>query len=126
MSPILLREEEPPDDAVVVVRGGLMDSQYVRTSATDTLDEYGILAVSVFLVLDQSFEELCRGEPFLARYRQVRRSTVGRVRSAGFALLPTLARPHYDLVLPDLAAGTLQRLETAFDHPEPNPGSPSR
>jgi hypothetical protein len=32
-----------------------------------------------------------------------------------------LARPHYDVVLPDLAEATLGRLERAFDAPVPNP-----
>ncbi|MHB1446097.1 MAG: hypothetical protein ACYCTI_08575 [Acidimicrobiales bacterium] len=121
MSPILLRDEDPPDDVIVVVRGGLMTSSYVRESATDTFDEYGIFAVSVFLAMDQTLDELCQGEPFLNRYGQVRRSTVGRLHAAGFALLPTLDRPHYDVVLPDLTGRTLDRLESSFDPPQPNP-----
>jgi hypothetical protein len=122
LSPILLRDEEPPANAIVVVRGGLMTSSYVRESATDAFEEYRIYAVSVFLALDQSVEELCAVEPFLRRYRRVRRSSVGRLRAAGFPLLATLQRPHYDVVLPDLADATLERLESAFDAPETNPG----
>jgi hypothetical protein len=124
MSPILLRDEDPPGDAVVVVRGGLMNSGYVRESATDTFEEYGIFALSVFLTLDRTFAELCGAEPFLSRYRQVRRSTVARVRAAGFALLPTLGRLHYNVVLPDATDRTLERLDSAFDPPEPNPAGP--
>ena len=71
---------------MVVVRGGLAPSTRVRESAADAFDEYGIYAVSVFLALDEPVEELCRREPFLDRYRRIRRSTVGRVRAAGFAL----------------------------------------
>ena len=100
-----------------------MPSKYIRESATDTYEEYGIFAVSVFLVLDGTFDELCREDPFLVRYGQVRRSTVARVRTAGFALLPTLDRPHYDVVLPDLTDGTLVRLDSVFDPPEPNPAA---
>lgn len=58
----------------------------------------------------------------LARYRQVRMSTVGAVRAAGFAFLATGDRPHFDIVLPDLTALTLARLDAAFAPPEPNPG----
>lgn len=52
---------------------------------------------------------------------------MGRVRAAGFALLPTLDRPHYDVVLPDLRDRTLERQESAFDEPQANPaaGPPS-
>lgn len=123
MSPIVLRDEEPPGEAVVIVRGGLSTSARVRESAADAFDEYGIYAVSVFLTLDESVEELCRREPFLSRYRRVRRSTVARVRAAGFPLLPTLDRPHYDIVLPDLTDETLDRLDSSFDPPEANPGT---
>ena len=73
----------------------------------------------MFLALDASLDELCEAEPTLARYGKVRLSTAGRLRAAGFALLPTLARPHYDIVLPDLAQATLARLEGSFDAPIP-------
>lgn len=52
----------------------------------------------------------------------MRLSTAGRVRQAGFVLLPTLGRPHYDIVLPDTSDGTLGRLDACFDPPVPNPG----
>ena len=53
----------------------------------------------------------------LERYGKVRHSTAGRLRSLGFALLPTLDAPHFDVLLPDLEAGTLDRLELGFDPP---------
>jgi hypothetical protein len=119
--PFALRSEEPPDDTVVVVRGGEMNSEFVRRSAGQSFDELGIHALSVFLALDDDVVGLCSSEPALARYGKVRLSTAGRLRAAGFALLPTLARPHYDVVLPDLTEATLDRLERAFDTPVSNP-----
>jgi hypothetical protein len=68
-----------------------------------------------------SVEEACRGER-VASYRQVRLSTFGRVRAAGFALLATFDRPHFTLVLPDLSELTLARLDRCSDDPIPNPG----
>ena len=121
MSPILLREEDPPEDTIVVVRGGLMSSGYLREALRVSYRDSQIYAVSVFLALDQPWEELCGVEPYLVRYRQVRLSSVGRLRSAGFTLLATLQRPHYDIVLPDPTARTLERLDGAFDDPQPNP-----
>lgn len=123
MSPIVLRQEDPPPDTVVVVRGGLAAAPGIRESAADAFEEFGIYAVSVFLTLDEPVEELCRHEPYLSRYKRIRRSTVGRLKAAGFALLPTLDRPHYDVVLPDLTDATMDRLDSSFDPPEPNPGS---
>ena len=122
MNPIVLRAEEPPDDTVVVIRGGEMTGEFVRRTATDAHEELGIYAVSVFLTLDATVDELCGREPFLARYGKVRLSTVGRLRASGFPLLPTLGRPHYDIVLPDLEGPTLLRLDACFDAAVQNPG----
>jgi hypothetical protein len=122
VEPLVLRDEDPLDDVVVVVRGGEMASDFVRRSAQNAYDEVGIYAVSVFCALDDSPEALCGTEPFLARYRKVRMSTVGRLRGLGFPLIPTLGRPHYDIVLPDLGAQTLGRLDAAFDDAIDNPG----
>lgn len=122
MKPIVLRAEEPPDDAVVVVRGGELTTEFVRRSASVAHDELGIYALSVFLVLDATLEELCAREPFLARYGKVRLSEAGVLRVAGFALIPTLDRPHYDIVLPDLLDPTLQRLDRCFQPSVRNPG----
>ena len=101
-----------------------MHSAYVIRTASDVHDEYGMFSISVFLTLDMTVEELCVQEPYLARYGQVRLSTVGRLRESGFALLPTLARPHYDVVLPDIEDPTLHRLDGCFAAPIPNPGRP--
>lgn len=122
MEPLVLRDEEPLDDVVVVVRGGEMASDFVRRSAQNAYDEVGIYALSVFCALDDPPEVLCGAEPFLARYRKVRMSRVGRLRSEGFPLIPTLGRPHYDIVLPDLSPQTLARLDAAFDDAIDNPG----
>jgi hypothetical protein len=75
----------------------------------------------VFLALDASVATFCRDRSELQRYGEVRLSTVGRLRSLGFALIPTLDRPHFDVVLPDLDDATLDRLELGFDEPIPNP-----
>ncbi len=121
MRPIVVRDEEAPDDVVVVVRGGEMNGDTVRRTATDAFDEFGIYTVSVFLALDATVDELCQDRPELQRYGKVRLTTAGRLRMLGFALVPTLDRPHYDVVLPDIADATLDRLELGFDRPIPNP-----
>ena len=83
MRPIVVRDEEPPDDTVVVVRGGEMNGDTVRRTATDAFDEFGIYTVSVFLALDATVDDLCRDRPELQRYGKVRLTTAGRLRSAG-------------------------------------------
>ncbi len=83
---------------------------------------FGFLGLSVYLAVDHSVEDLCRRLDELRRYGQIRLSTVGRVHGAGFALLATGQRPHFDVVLPDLSAETLLRLDRAFDPPQANPG----
>lgn len=66
--------------------------------------------------------EACGTSDRIARYRQVRLSTFGRVRAAGFPLLATFEHPHFTLVLADLAELTIARLNRCFDDPIPNPG----
>lgn len=66
--------------------------------------------------------EVCRTSPRLGRYRQVRLSTFGRLRAAGFPVIPTFDAPHYTLALPDLSELTVARLVRCFDDPIPNPG----
>ena len=83
-------------------------------------DEFGIYTVSVFLALDATVDELCRDRPELQRYGKVRLTTAGRLRSLGFALVPTFDRPHYDVVLPDLdAARSTGSSSASTDRPEP-------
>ena len=100
-----------------------MKSEFVRSSAQDAFFDFGVFTVSVALSLDLSVEQLCASDRRIARYGKVRLSTVGRLHQLGFALLPTLDRPHYDVVLADLEDATLDRLELAFDLAIPRPGS---
>lgn len=60
MKAIVLRDEEPPDDTVVVLRGGEMNGDFVRRTAQNAHDEYGLYTVSVFLVLDEDMVSLRR------------------------------------------------------------------
>lgn len=60
---------------MVVVRGGQMASECVRRTARDAFEGTGVCSLSVYLTLDDPVEQLCRGEPFLARYSKVRLST---------------------------------------------------
>jgi hypothetical protein len=122
MNPLVLRDELPPDDTVVVVRGGEMNSEFVRRTATRSFEEFGIWAVSVFVADGVAVVDVCRSVPDLERYGKIRLSTVGRLRALGFALIPTLDYPHFDVVLPDVELATLERLELGFDSPVPNPG----
>ena len=58
-------------------------------------------------------------------YGKIRLSTVGRLRAAGFVLLATFDRPHFDVALPDLSATVIDRLDRCFAAPIPNPGKPA-
>jgi hypothetical protein len=47
---------------------------------------------------------------------------INRLRTAGFPLLPTFARPHFTIVLPSLESADLDRLLACFDPASHNPG----
>lgn len=121
MRPFALRTEEPPPDETVVVRAGQMSTDNVRRSASRFFDEHGVYALSVFAALDHPIDELCR-DRVLVRYGVIRTSAFGVLRAAGFALLPSLRRPHFSIVLPDLEPATVDRLSACFGGPAPNPG----
>jgi hypothetical protein len=119
--PLPLRPEQPPADATVVLRAGALTAENVQRAAVRTFQLYAVYGISVEGVIDTTVQEACRGER-IAAYRQIRLSTFGRVRGAGFALLATFDHPHFTLVLADLSELTIARLERCFDDPIANPG----
>jgi hypothetical protein len=76
---LVLRDELPPDDTVVVVRGGEMNSEFVRRTATRPFEEFGIWAVSVFVAEGVAMVDVCRTVVDLERYGKIRLSTVARL-----------------------------------------------
>jgi hypothetical protein len=120
-----LRDEAAPDDGILVVRGGPNSVEKLLTHAHRThdafvLDGNPLWGVSVFCALDDigpaSLDALLRR---FASYRVVHLPRVGRLRDAGFDLLPTFKRPHFTVKLqsPDGAP----RLLSALGNAEPNP-----
>ena len=121
-----LRAEHPPDDATVVLRAGLMAADSIRRSAERSFDAYAIYGISVEGAIGRSVLEACRVSERLAGYRQIRLSTFGRLRDAGFALLASFEHPHFTVVLPDISPFTVARLVGCFDDPIPNPARSPR
>jgi len=85
-------------------------------------EDYGFHGVSVFVALDGAVARLCAEVDEVRRLGQIRLSTVGRLRQAGFTLLSTGRTPHFDVALPDLTGTTLGHLRAAFGPPTANPG----
>lgn len=109
----------------MVLRAGVMATDVIRRSAERTFDAYAVYGISVEGVINQTVLEACRRSERIASYRQIRLSTFGRLRGAGFAMLASFDHPHFTMVLPDLSEVTLGRLSACFDHPIPNPaGAP--
>lgn len=101
-----------------------MDRTGIEEAASRCFDGYGVLGISVEAAVDTSVADACRASRRVARYRQVRLSTFGRLRSSGFTVVATFDHPHFTLTLPDLSEITLARLNRCFDEPIPNPGWP--
>ena len=120
-----LRREPPPGDDVVVVRGGDDNAEKLRRHAERihrayVLEGASLYGLSVYCTLDELAGRRLAHQ--LASYRLVRLSTVGRLRTAGFPLLPTFARPHFTVVLPSVEPADLDRLLACFDPASHNPG----
>ena len=122
LQPLPTRSELPPDDAAVVIRAGVLGQATIEQSAQRCLAGYGLLGISDEGALGTSVADACRTSPRQARHRQVRLSTFGRLRAAGFVLIATFESPHFTLALTDLSELTLARLVKCFDDPIPNPG----
>ena len=120
-----LRSEQPPDDAAVVLRAGVTSPDNIRRSAERTFAIYAVYGISVEGVIGRTVLDACRTSDRIAGYRQIRLSTFGRLRAAGFALLATFDHPHFTRVLADLSEVTIARLGRCFDDPIPNPGRPA-
>jgi len=119
-----IRVEPPPGDDVLVLRGGDDTVQSLRRHAERThrafaLDGRSVYGLSVFCAIDELGQrQLYRR---LASYPVLRASSVGRVRGAGFWLLPTFARPHFTVMLVSVEADELGRLLACFDPASQNP-----
>jgi hypothetical protein len=119
-----VRLEPPPSDDVLLLRGGedtvpKLRRHAERTHRAFTLDGSPVYGLSVFCALD----ELAQRQLYrrLAAYPLLRASSVGRVRGAGFRLLPTFTRPHFTVALASVETEELARLLACFDPPSHNP-----
>lgn len=119
-----VRHEPPADDDVLVVRGGDDSLDKLRRHAERIhraymLDGTPLYGLSVYCALDELARR--RLDRQLSTYPVVRVSTVGRIRTASFRLLPTFARPHFTIVLATIETGELARLLACFDPASHNP-----
>lgn len=127
-------DNEPPDDAVVV-RGGVFDApgqkRTLRSAEKDHEDEdyasFDIYPVSVLCAIRDDDEEwgafLCRlSTEGQIRNKQLRWTTVGKVKQAGFRLFRSPPPPsHLDIDLGSVDQASLDRLIDVLGPPEENP-----
>ncbi len=111
----------PADDDDIVIRGGVPVADNLRRNAIRTLDVSGFLGVSVFVAAGgRDWRELLATDIVIPN-ANVALSTVSVV-TARFQLRKTGRRSyHYDIVLPDLADGTIELLRGMFTDQQPNP-----
>ena len=110
-------------DAAVVVRGGLMFPADLETGALTHYDEFGRYALSVYSLPGRTGDEIAVLVPL--PHSKIRESTVGRLRAAGYEVVPSPGPPgHADLRVPNPPSrGDWQALDALFDPPRPNPAA---
>jgi len=111
------RDLHLPDDALVV-RGGIMLRRDLVKAATMMSEISGELGISTRAGADVSWEDLASDLP----QPQVRLSTAGRLRAAGFEVALTGDRERHATVYlgAELTDDVLQRLTGAFEPPRAN------
>ncbi len=97
-----------------------MATEKVVASCEDSWADSGYCALSVFAALDGDVPWLCRSVPRLRSPGTIWVATCGELRRRGFRLLANDARPHFDIVLGDVAPGTIESLVACFTA-MPNP-----
>lgn len=121
----ILRAEPPPDDTVVVIRGGerSLDDAVLERTVGDCWAAHDFFGLSVFAdQANNDIAELARRTP-LVRRPLLRTALVGRLREAGFEVMPTFANLyHFSIVMPDATAGTFELVRLCFGPPMRNPG----
>lgn len=93
---------ELTDDIIVVVRGGELHRELLAEDAMRAHSVYGIYAISVFAADGVAVDELVQTPP-LVRFETLTLMSVGSIRSAGLALVPSGRNPlHHSIDLTDL------------------------
>lgn len=115
-----MAQDQLPDEAIVI-RGGLNARADVEEQAEDEFEENGRYAISCGADADMTLDELAMANQ--RPNRLIRKSTVGRLRAAGFDVMPpTGPTRHSDLLFPGPVTDELfAAFEDAFDDAEPNP-----
>lgn len=116
---------EPPrlPDEAIVIRGGINDSRHMQEQAEEefAVGPTHLYSLSVAADATWTLDRIARTARF--ENRQIRKSTVGRLRAIGCDVSwPTGRRRHANLILPQPPTDTVWiDLEQAFDPPELNP-----
>lgn len=119
------RGESAPDDAVLLLRGGPVTVEKLVEHAARQLREFSfrglpMASISVDGTVDDWTAEVLLRERLWSR-SQYATAPAGRVREAGFEILPTHRSPHFDIVLDDASSAEAARLLAVFSLPEDNP-----
>lgn len=123
--PEILRSQSLPNDAVVVVRGGgrSLDDTTLERTVADCWSAYGFFGLSVFADPDTTGLTTVTRQTPLVRRRLIRTARVGRLRQAGFEVMPTFKNPyHFSIVIPDANLATFAVVRRCFEPPIANPG----
>jgi hypothetical protein len=118
-----------PDDAIVV-RGGEGKAKTIAVNAQTTFDTDHFWGVSSFSAAGLTAAQIAQIAYDAERlpHPQIRTSTAGRIRSAGFEIDETPDDyPHADiLVPPEPSDEVCAQLADLFDQPIPNPSLPNQ
>jgi hypothetical protein len=122
MPPSDLRDQPMPELLVVVRLGAVtLSDTRLADACARTHAKWGIWGFSVLEVPDGDYQRLARLRPIVAERRMLLVAYGHELTSDGFELLPTLAFPHWTVVLPEPTPAQFERVRAHFRGPIENP-----
>ena len=117
-----IRNEEVPDALVLVREGVNTLSDLALTQACQRTHEFmGLHGFSALELPEGDFEKLAKLWPLLRTRRRVMVASGKSLVTAGFALVPTMAYPHWTVVVAEPGTAQFARVRAQFSAPILNP-----
>lgn len=119
---VTLRDDRAPQRLIVLRLGtNTLNDRALGQSCERAYARCGLHAFSVLEIPNGNYELLGRLEPLVRKRRKFLEASGPDLLAAGFVLVPTLAYPHWSVVLSQPTPGQFEKVRGLFHGPVDNP-----